>query len=65
MKKWRFIASGVGLGISAVYAVVMTAAGSFDFTDKVCCSLLLVSFGYLFLGNNSPPEAGTEPPWWW
>jgi hypothetical protein len=64
MKNWRFIASGVGLSVSAVYAVVMTAAGRYDFTDKLCCAMLLVSFGYLFLGRNSPQGAGASP-WWW
>jgi len=65
MKNWRFIASGVGLGISAAYGVVVAMAGSYDFADRLCCSILLASFGYLFLGNQSPQEAGTEPPWWW
>jgi hypothetical protein len=65
MKNSRFIASGIGLSVSVVYAVVITAARSYDFTDKLRCAALLVSFGYLFLSNNSPLEAGTEPPWWW
>jgi hypothetical protein len=65
VKNWRFIASGAGLGLSAVYAIVMTSGGSYDFADRLCCSLLLVSFGYLFLSRNAPQEAGAESPWWW
>jgi hypothetical protein len=65
MKNWRFIASGAGLSVSAVYAIVMTTAGSFDFTDRLCCSILLASFGYLFLSRSSPQGAGAESPWWW
>jgi hypothetical protein len=65
MKNWRFIASGVGLTVSAVYGVLVATTPSFSFVDRLCCSILLISFGYLFLGNKSPLEAGTEPPWWW
>jgi hypothetical protein len=65
MKNWRFIASGAGLSVSAVNAVVVTAAGNYDFTDKLCCAVLLVTFGYLFLSHNSPQGAGAGSPWWW
>jgi hypothetical protein len=65
MKNWRFIASGVGLSVCAAYAVVMAVARSYDFVDRICCSILLVSFGYLFLSRNSPQETQAESPWWW
>jgi hypothetical protein len=65
VKNWRFIASGVGLSACAAYAIAVTVAGTGDFVDRLCCSILLVSFGYLFLSRNSQQEAQAEPPWWW
>ena len=61
---WRWVASGIGLFVCAIFAVVMTTAQSYTFTDRVFCSALLVSFGYLFLSQNPPTEAA-ESPWWW
>jgi hypothetical protein len=57
--------SGVGLRVCAAFAFVVTIAGSGDFVDKLCCSILLGSFGYLFLSRNSPQKAQAESPWWW
>jgi hypothetical protein len=65
VKNWRFIASGVGLSVCAARAIVMSVAGSGDLVDRLSCSILLVSFGYLFLSRNSPLEAQAAPPWWW
>ena len=61
---WRWIASGIGLLVCAFFAVVMTAAQSYSYEDRVFCSMLLASFGYLFLSRNTPKEAA-EAPWWW
>jgi hypothetical protein len=61
---WRWIASGIGLLVSAIFAVVMTSARSFAFEDRLFCSMLLASFGYLFLSRNTPKEAA-DAPWWW
>jgi hypothetical protein len=65
MKHWRQIASGLGLLVCTVYAIVMTGGGHYDFSDRLCCSFLLASFGYLFLSRNTAKEAGAEGPWWW
>jgi hypothetical protein len=61
---WRWIASGAGLFVSAIFAVVMTSAQGYAFEDRLFCSMLLASFGYLFLSRNTPKEAA-EAPWWW
>jgi hypothetical protein len=60
----RWIASGVGLSICAIFAVVMTVTQSYSFADRMFCSLLLVSFGFLFLSQSTPTKA-SEAPWWW
>jgi hypothetical protein len=61
---WRWIASGFGLLVSAIFAVVMTSAQSYAYEDRLFCSMLLASFGYLFLSRGTPKEAA-EAPWWW
>jgi hypothetical protein len=61
---WRWVASGIGLFVSAIFAVVMTTVPAYSYSDRVWCSVLLVSFGFLFLSNNAPKEAA-EAPWWW
>jgi hypothetical protein len=61
---WRWIASGIGLIVTAVFAVVMTNAQSYTYSDRRLCSVLLVSFGYLFLSHNTHKEPA-EAPWWW
>jgi hypothetical protein len=61
---WRWIASGIGLLVSTIFAVVMTSAQGYAYSDRVLCSVLLVSFGYLFLSRNTPKEAANVP-WWW
>jgi hypothetical protein len=61
---WRWIVSGIGLFVSAIFAVVMTSAQSYTYADRVSCSMLLVSFGYLFLSRDTQKEAA-EAPWWW
>jgi hypothetical protein len=50
--------------VSAIFAVVMTSAQNYAYSDRVLCSVLLVSFGYLFLSRNTPKEAANVP-WWW
>lgn len=65
MKNWRQIASGIGLSLSAVNAVVLTASRTYVLPDRICSSILLVFFGYLFLSRDGTKEPGTEPPWWW
>jgi FtsH-binding integral membrane protein len=61
---WRWIASGIGLLVSAIFAVVMTSAPAYSYSDRVWCSVLLALFGYLFLSRNTTKEAA-EAPWWW
>jgi hypothetical protein len=61
---WRWIASGIGLLVSTIFAVVMMSVQSYAYSDRVWCSVLLASFGYLFLSGNTPKEAA-EAPWWW
>lgn len=65
MKNWRQIASGIGLTLSAVNAIVLTVSGTFVLLDRICGSILLIFFGYLFLSPDRRANAGTEPPWWW
>jgi hypothetical protein len=61
---WRQIASGIGLLVCTVFAIVMTGVPKYSFSDRVWCSVLLVSFGYLFLSRNTQREA-VDSPWWW
>ena len=61
---WRRVASGVGLFVCAIFAMVMTGAQSYAYSDRVLCSVLLASFGYLFLSRHSVTEAA-DTPWWW
>ena len=61
---WRWVASGVGLLVSGIFAAIMASAHSYTYSDRRLCSVLLVSFGYLFLSNNTRKEAA-ETPWWW
>jgi hypothetical protein len=61
---WRWAASGFGLLVSAISAVVMTNAQSYAYEDRLFCSMLLASFGYLFLSRNTPRKA-SDSPWWW
>jgi hypothetical protein len=65
MKHWRQIASGLGLLVCTVYAIAMTGGGHHNFSDRLCVSFLLASFGYLFLSRNTAKEARAEAPWWW
>jgi hypothetical protein len=65
MKNWRQIASGIGLTLSAVNAIVLTTSRTFVLSDRVCGSILLAFFGYLFLSSDLTRKPGTEPPWWW
>ena len=37
---------------------------NYSYEDRIFCSMLLASFGYLFLSRNTPKEAA-EAPWWW
>jgi len=61
---WRWIGSGFGLLVSAIFAVVMTGAQGYAYEDRLPCSMLLAAFGYLFLSRETPKEAA-EAPWWW
>lgn len=61
---WRWIASGIGLFVCVIFAVVMTNAQSYSYEDRIFCSMLLASFGYLFLSRNTPKEV-CDAPWWW
>jgi hypothetical protein len=65
MKNWRQIASGIGLTLSAVNAIVLTVSRTYVLPDRLCGSILLIFFGYLFLNPDRRKEPGTEPPWWW
>jgi len=61
---WRWVASGIGLLVTAIFAVVMTSLPSYTYSDRRLCSVLLVSFGYLFLSRNPQKEA-SDTSWWW
>ena len=43
---WRWIASGIGLFVCAIFAIVMTNAQTYSYEDRIFCSMLLASFGY-------------------
>jgi hypothetical protein len=60
----RWIASGIGLLLCAIFAVVMTTAQTYSYEDRIFCSMLLASFGYLFLSRDNPKRAA-DAPWWW
>jgi FtsH-binding integral membrane protein len=61
---WRWVASGIGLLVTAIFAVVMATAPSYTYSDRRLCSVLLVSFGYLFL-SRKPQKEASDTPWWW
>jgi hypothetical protein len=65
MKNRRQIASGIGLALAVVNAVMLTASRTYFLPDRIYSSILLVFFGYLFLSPDRTKEAGTDPPWWW
>jgi hypothetical protein len=65
MNNWLQIASGIGLALAVVNAVVLAVSRTYFLPDRICGSILLVFFGYLFLSPDRTKEAGTDPPWWW
>jgi hypothetical protein len=65
MKNWRQMASGLGLLICTMFAMILMAKRQSNFSDRLFCSSLLASFGYLFLSRTASAEPEVETPWWW
>jgi hypothetical protein len=64
MRNWRQIATGIGLTLSVVNAVALTSK-TYVLPDRVCSTIPLIIFGYLFLSPDRAKKPDTEPPWWW
>ena len=65
MTKWIEVGSAAGLLVTTICAISLMSKPFAGLDARILCSVLLTSFGYLFLSRNTGQEAEADSPWWW
>jgi hypothetical protein len=63
VRKWLQLGSAIGFVVTTICAISILSNPFTALDARIVCSLLLVSFGYLF--SSRAGKKAEDPPWWW